>query len=173
VKNEAGSQTEPKGKTDRSDKESAVREFVERDLERFGGGNIVEVVRNVLGDEPIRDQPPAIRLFAVFYLGVPFVALLWFEWQFRRLIPLWVSLPLTAIGLVVPSGDTLGAPGNAISRHQSPRYPSPDDVTSPIRDEPPGALDARLFARFLVSEIKLYNRDLVTQGVHEGHYTNF
>ena len=161
------SQTEAKS-TDRSDKESVVRELAEHELEKFGAGNLVEFVRDVVGDEPIRDQPRAIRLFVIVCLGAPFLALVWFEWLFRQLIPLWISLPLTAIGLVVSLWKYLGRSKESDVAAPMRRPSPPTAVASSVRDESAGAQDARVLARFLVSQVKLYNRELVDRGLREG-----
>jgi hypothetical protein len=41
-------------------------------------------------------------------------------------------------------------------------------VSSPLSDKSPDASEARLLARLLVSEIKLYNSDLFARGVRDG-----
>lgn len=78
----------------------SLRELAERRLMNLGAGNLVEVVRAVVGPEPLNEQPLSIRLFVVFCLGLPLATFIWFEWLIRRLIPFWISLPLTAVTLV-------------------------------------------------------------------------
>lgn len=169
MKNEANPRTEGEtGKGHRNHEPTSLRELVERRLESAGAGNLVELVRNVVGPEPLRDQPLAIRLFAIVCLGLPLVALLWFEWQFRSLIPLWVSLPLTAIGLISYLWKYLRHTNSSHLAAQTTRAQIPGTGSSPLSENSPDTIEARLLARFLVSEIKLYNPDLVAQGVRDG-----
>ena len=150
------------------DKSTSLRELAEQQLESMGAGNLVEVVRNVIGPEPLNEQPLAIRLFALACLGVPLVALLWFEWQFRRMIPMWVTLPLTAVGLTSLLWRNLRQTPRSDRASERSGANLQDAASAVIRDEAADAQEARLFARFLVSEIKLYNSDLVAQGARDG-----
>jgi hypothetical protein len=134
----------------------------------MGAANIVDLVRNVTGPEPLGEQPRAMRLFAIIYLGAPIAMLLFLEWQFSRLIPLWTSLPLTVIALGSglwrylrrAKGDEFAAQERPVSAHHQP--------SSDGRIETDDVREARMFARFLISEIKLYNGDLVAEGVRNG-----
>ena len=169
MKDEANPQTEGEtGKGHREHEPISLRELVEGHLESMGAGNLVELVRDVVGPEPLRDQPPAIRLFAIVCLGVPLVALLWFEWQFRGLIPLWVSFPFTAIALISYLWKYFRHTNSGHLAAPTTRAQITDAGASPLSNNSPDTVEARLFARFLVSEIKLYNPDLVAQGVRDG-----
>ncbi len=147
---------------------NSLREHAERHLESAGAGNLVELVRAVVGPEPLNQQPLAIRLFAIVCLGVPLVALSWFEWQFRRMIPLWVTLPLTGFALISGLWRYFRRTPESDLTTRRPRSSLPDAASPAVQDEPRDAVEARMFARFLVSEIKLYNSDLVAQGAGEG-----
>lgn len=168
MKKEARSKTEERTSTGHGDKSTALKELAERQLKSVGAGSLVELVRNVIGPEPLNEQPLAIRLFVIVCLGVPLVAFLWFEWQFRQMIPLWVTLPLTVVGLIsLLWGYLRRTPGSDLASER-PGSILPEAASPSIRDEPPDAQEARMFARFLVSEIKLYNSGLVAQGARDG-----
>jgi hypothetical protein len=151
---------------DRS-KEAVVREEVEHYLERAGAGNMVELVRNIVGPEPLREQPRMIQILVIVCLGAPLLALLFFEWNISRIIPLWISIPLTVIALIsylwkkLRRLDSDGADRKGVASAQVA-------ASAPLPENDPDALEARTLARLLISNIKLFNQELVAEGVRDG-----
>ena len=169
MKNKANPPTEEgTDKGQHNNEPASLRELVERRLENAGAGNVVDLVRNVVGPEPLRDQPRSIRLFAVVFLAVPLVMILVIEWNFRQMIPTWISFPLTAIAFISYLWRYSRRTKSAGHASQTIRAQTVGAVSPPLSDNSPDASEARMFARLLVSEIKLYNPDLVARGVREG-----
>lgn len=168
MKNEANPKTEGDAPKDRSHEPASVRGLVESHLESAGAGNVVELVRNVAGPEPLRDQPRSIRLFAILFLAGPVLLLLIMEWNFRRLIPIWISFPLTAIAVISYLWKQFRRTNSDHPAAQPTRGQVPGAASSLVSEESPETAEARLLARMLVSEIKLYNPELVAQGVRDG-----
>lgn len=77
---------------------TGLRPVVERELERYDP-SIVELVRNVQGPRPFKDQPRSTQIFIIAFLGGPLLLVFFAEWAWRQVIPLWISLPLTLVAL--------------------------------------------------------------------------
>src|SRR2546423_6228154 len=160
-------QTEAGTARDRS-KEAMIREEVEHRLESVGAGNLVEYVRDIVGPEPLREQPRMIKILVIVCLGAPLVALLFFEWNLSRIIPIWISIPLTLIALVSYLWRKFRRPHVSGGADQNPVASAQVAVSAPLPENDPDALEARTLARLLISNIKVYNHGLVAQGVRDG-----
>ena len=156
------------GKAKDRSKEARVREEVEHQLERAGAGNLVEWVRDIVGPEPLREQPRMIKILVIVCLGAPLVALLFFEWNISQMIPVWISIPLTLIALVSYLWKKLRRPDASDGADQNGVASAPVAASAPIPENDPDALEARTLARLLISNIKLFNQGLVAQGVRDG-----
>lgn len=149
-------------------KEARVREAVEQHLESVGAGNLVEWVRDIVGPEPLREQPRMIQILAIVCLGAPLVAILFFEWNISRIIPVWISIPLTLIALVSYLWRKFRRPDASGGADQNPVASAQVAVSAPLPENDPDALEARTLARLLISNIKVCNHGLVAQGVRDG-----
>jgi hypothetical protein len=145
-----------------------LRGLVEGELESVGAGNIVELVRDVVGPEPWREQPRVVRLLAVVCLGGALAAILFFEWNFSSMIPVWISFPLTIIAAGSYVWKYLGhrKSGNPATLPQITPAQSPTQALS--QDQSQETRDAKFLARFLVANIKCFNSELVAEGVRIG-----
>jgi len=72
--------------------------IAEEQLEPFAPTWVV-FLRNLRGAEPFDAQPLALRVFFVVAILGPLLFALYLEWTWRRIVPLWVSLPLTLVSL--------------------------------------------------------------------------
>lgn len=70
----------------------------EEQLESFAPSWAV-FLRTVRGPEPFDSQPLALRVFLVVAIFGPLLFALYLEWSWRRIVPLWLSLPITLVSL--------------------------------------------------------------------------
>jgi hypothetical protein len=118
--------------------------------------------------EPWRELTSVGRLLAIVCLGGWLAAFLFFEWNFSRLISVWISFPLTIIAAVSYVWKYLRQ-RKSLDPATLPHITPTQSTTQPLSQEKSEETrDGKFLARFLIANIKSFNSELVAEGVRIG-----